>query len=89
MSMSQQRKPRPRDFPILFSRAQARKVGRAHWPGCRVCRLSVEPRNRRRHEKACARRKRLAPRMWAEWKYDMNHPGNDDNPYREDADELA
>lgn len=67
------RKPTPRDFPVLFARRQVQRDSRRRsWPACRCCGLLVEPRNRDRHFKACQRRKRLAPDLWAEWRKDMN-----------------
>lgn len=72
------RKPTPRDFPIMFTMAVARKLFR-HSPNrqfvtCSCCHLAVDPRNRQRHVKACMRRKRLAPELWREWQTDMRKP---------------
>lgn len=67
-----ERKPSPRDFPLMRTAAAARKAfPRRTWQVCSVCHLAVDPRNRKRHIKACARRKRLAPELWAEWREDM------------------
>jgi hypothetical protein len=62
--------PTPREFPLLFTRAQARGTRRS-WPACPCCHLLIEPRNRARHAKACARRRRENPAMWEHWRADM------------------
>lgn len=66
------RLPSPGDFPVMRTPAHARRSfpGRT-WATCSVCNLAIDPRNRARHVKACAKRRRLAPEMWAEWKKDM------------------
>lgn len=70
------RKPTPRDFPVMFTMAEARRLFRRNpqrtFQACPCCHLAVDPRNRTRHAKACQRRKRLAPDLWTEWKKDMN-----------------
>lgn len=74
--MSAQRKPIARDFPILWTMRAARKhFPRRVWVTCSVCHLAIDPRNRQRHVKACMRRKRLAPELWAEWVTDMRREG--------------
>lgn len=59
----------------MFTMAQVRKLFRQNprrlFVPCPVCGLAVDPRNRNRHAKACRRRKRLAPELWAEWREDM------------------
>lgn len=65
-------KPTPRDFPIMWTVRQSRGTYRSSWPVCSCCHFKVDPRNRKRHIKACMRRKRLAPELWAEWKRDMS-----------------
>jgi len=70
-----ERKPTPRDFPVMFTMAEVRKIYRHNpqrvFQSCPVCHLAVDPRNRQRHAKACARRRRLAPELWTEWRRDM------------------
>ena len=84
-----ERKPTPADFPILMSASAWQRVHGRSWPPrsagiCPVCRLAMDPRLVTRHAKACNRRKRLDPRMWAEWRYDMLHPDRDNNPHRKE-----
>lgn len=84
------RKPTARDFPLMRTMAEAREISRlasraGHtqvYQPCSVCRLAISPRNRARHAKACARRKRLAPGLWAEWCDDMNGRGYSDQHKR-------
>lgn len=44
---------------------------RVNYQNCRVCGLYVDARNRKRHTKACARRKREQPERWRQWVADM------------------
>lgn len=72
-----ERMPTRRDFPVMFTMAEVRRLFRR--PGrvfqsCSCCGLAVDPRNRARHVKACRRRKRLAPDLWTEWRRDMTRP---------------
>ena len=74
---SPERKPTPRDFPVLFPMRVIRDIYRrnpqklASYRACRTCGLAITHRNARRHEAACRRRKRLAPELWREWQKDM------------------
>jgi hypothetical protein len=81
-------KTNPKSFPALFTRKEVRGTHRATWPSCSVCRLVIEPRNRTRHVKACAARKRQAPDLWQEWWCDM-HGYADDDPRRPASDPLG
>lgn len=89
--MTAERKPGPKDFPRMFTLREARRIfrsGRRQFTACPVCRLAIDPRNRERHRKACARRKRLAPDLWAEWHADMlDLPA--DHPSRPASDPLG
>jgi hypothetical protein len=40
----------------------------ASYQRCSVCNLWIAARNRDRHRKACAKRKREQPEVWAEWR---------------------
>jgi hypothetical protein len=70
-----ERKPTPRDFPVMFTMAEVRRIYRYNpqrtFVPCPCCRLAIDPRNRERHVRACRRRKRLAPDMWRQWRDDM------------------
>lgn len=63
----------PRDFPVLMTVQQWNRTygGRRGCVACSVCRLALDPRLANRHAKACMRRKRQDPAMWAEWVTDM------------------
>lgn len=65
----------PRDFPVMWTPRQWFEAHRGDprpFHVCRVCRLAIDPRNSMRHQKACLRRKRDAPELWAEWHADMH-----------------
>jgi hypothetical protein len=67
--------PSPRDFPILFPLRVWRRIHPTRpCRACPVCHLVTDPRNAERHRKACAKRKRDAPELWAEWRADMRQP---------------
>lgn len=65
----------PRDFPVL-STVSERTRSRGYTPRpfhvCRVCGLTVAPRNSRRHAAKCARLKREDPALWQLWRMEMN-----------------
>lgn len=70
-------KPTPRDFPVMHTVKEWNRYRRDRngnvipFSVCGVCHLAVSARNRAPHQKACARRKRQDPEMWAEWRADM------------------
>lgn len=77
MASMPERKPTPRDFPVLSTPRRWMEIHRGTWPPrsagvCQVCGLAMDPRLVQRHAKACARRKRLAPELWREWHADMH-----------------
>lgn len=75
-----------KSFPSMLTVKQARR-SRSVVQQCRVCSLAVSPRNRMRHEKSCAARKRNWPATWLEWKLDMMGKPADD-PRRPSTEQL-
>lgn len=72
-----ERKPTRRDFPVMFTMAEARRLYPSSprvFVACSCCHLAIDPRAGQRHVKACMRRKRLAPELWAAWRKDMVAP---------------
>jgi hypothetical protein len=66
-----------RELQRLQSRSRA-NGGYTSYRPCSCCGLAVDPRNYRKHVKACTRRKRLAPDLWQEWWCDMRDLPDDD-----------
>jgi len=65
----------PRDFPVLQTQRE-RQARRGYTPRpyhtCRVCGLTVDPRNSRRHNAKCYRLKRDDLALWSLWRMDMH-----------------
>jgi len=67
----------PRDFPILSTARERHDMARGRYNPrpyhtCRVCGLTVDPRNSRRHNTKCARLKREDLALWSLWRMDMH-----------------
>lgn len=64
----------PADFPVLRTQRERHTPGLTRRPYhvCRVCGLTVEPRNSRRHAAKCARLKREDPALWTLWCCEMH-----------------